>query len=303
MSTLDVSVHKKNELANLDDIRSSLDGLIERRDGEAIADGRAQAEAYAAYERRQGAQERADYFSRIKVMAEAALGVLDLDRVPYGARKRGKEVPPRTFKAEAGNDLWKEWRTLGQGQLEGVLDKTLNVVADLNDPAGSWRTAKGAREITTVSVAQELRRIGVGYVKPGPIVAALKTEHERSRGFGPHNGTGLRMSEVASRADVSYAMVMGLMGPNAPRRIARVHGEALAEVLGVTGLKRAPAKNRQRRYRRLRPARQPKGGRWDQAYSLHRKTMEEVFAVTGESQNDEVWGHLHAVEDFLKRRI
>jgi hypothetical protein len=46
-----------------------------------------------------------------------------------------------------------------------------------------------------------------------------------------------------------------------------------------------------------------KGGRWDRAYSLHRKTMEEIFQLTGESGHAEVWAHLHAIEDFLKRRV
>lgn len=284
-STSQALVVNNNGLVPLDEVRVALDRLIDEEDLGALADGRAKAEAYAAYERRKGAKERSDYFGRVKILAEAAIGIIDLRNHPW-AKPLG---PPLVIEGmEIGRSMRNDWRVLGQGQLQGMLDAICDYEA--SDPA---------REVGTDRVVRELRRRGVGYVDASVLKVAIKKAAESRPGglAGLARSTGVARQTLRNHTKGHKRYLHRFSWPVAVK---------LCEELGVdlSALPQGrPPKRRLALRRRLGTAKRPKGGRWDRVYTAHRRMMQEVFELTGESNEPDLWLHLHAIEDFLKKRV
>lgn len=269
-----------NGLIPLNEVERALDELVERGAVEELAEGRARADAYAAYEKRRGAKERADYFGQVKVLAEAAIGYIDVKQYPFCSRDTG--VLDLGVEIPGGGSTRAKWRALGQARLQGILAEALDAVVS------------NGRDITTDNVAYQVRRRGSGFVETAPLMERLRVV----------TSGDVSMSDISRRADVPLPIISDLKHGR-KKRVSYPVAIKLAPALGLDTADLVPAAPSQkwRKRSRLPSPRKLRGGRWDRAYSAHRRTMEEVFELTGESGEPDLWGHLHAVEDFLKTRI
>lgn len=286
MSTENSMALALRETPSLAEVSSTLDKLVEDGALDALGEGRAQAEAYAAYECRQGAADRANYFGRIKVMAEAALVAIDLRTTRWGGAGRSSGRGGAPF-VVAGEEVCgyerTQWRVLGQARIQGLLDQVMRDL-DAHD-----------LPVTTPYAVPAARKAGAGWVAAEPVRVAARRLVDQ----------GWTRGRIAEEAGTTPAVLYKLLNAKA-KRCSYDTARALAPVVGLDLAKVAPApwvRSQRRRGRRLRPGRRLKGGRWDEAYVRHRRTMEEIHAVTGEAGDPDLWRALHEVDDFLKRRV
>lgn len=274
------------DLVSLEVVRAAIDQFVADGAIDEIVEGQARAAAMAAYENRRKAHERARYFSHVLILAEAALGMIDLQENPFG-RKTTK--PLIVTDEEVPWHARERWRMFGQAKTQGILDEALAASEEIVG-------------ISPSAVYLELRRRGCGYFDPEPFRSAIT---QTCRPEGRAKGDRPSYHELAERTGVDYHVVYRILN----KRLVRVPYDqaiVLAAELGLSEDKLRPMARRHRRKQpkgRLPPTRRLKGGRWDQAYVLHRKLMQEVFELTGEGGDPDLWTHLHAAEDILKRKI
>lgn len=271
-------------LPSREEVAHQLDQLEASGDTQALNEVARMARAYQEYEARAGATERANHFGRIKVMAEARIGSIDLDLHPKPGQAMlefdGVAVP------RSRRD---QWRMLGGGLQTGQLDKAMTLAESRADA------------VHTSSVARELRQMGVLMVWTAPL---LKRYHELYR------RDMLTVSEVERRAGVSSASHFLTRPGTTPQhdKAARPVAIRVANVLGVDPktLKNAPQRRKPKRTRPLRRARKLTGGRLDETYSLIRKALQELDRAAGQGDRwgtAEAWDHLYAAEEVVGKAL
>lgn len=147
-------------LPDLDRAQGTIDALVEAGAAETLDEARRQSEANALYERRAGYAERADHFARLKILAEAALGVLsfaDSSVVEPAARRT-------------------QWRALAAAFERG----TLLAVCD--------QLVSQGRTLATDVVAAAVRAEGYTYVQGKALGCRQAVPWARARGLAREQG-------------------------------------------------------------------------------------------------------------------
>lgn len=259
--------------------------LGEEGDLERLAEVSHQADAHRQYEVRNKARERANYFGRVKVTAEAVIGRWDTRQHPH-PRSGPLEIGGQTVSSSTRS----HWRVLGLGLDTGQLDKAINIAAD-SDTVATYR------------VAQELRIMGTMFVDTRPLRDRFhelrETEGLTRRGL--ERAAGYTKNHLSDHFPIE--------GP--PRRFAmnRVMANVVAEVLGVDPkqLKGVPSGHKPHTRRRKRPKpRQLKGGRLDETYTLIRRALDELDRATGNRDKwgtDDAYTHLYQAEEIVGRAL
>lgn len=281
-STELVPVDAEAELSSIADAEQRLAALADKGDAETLGEVAKQAELHRLHEKRGGFKERADHFARLKLLAEAAIGSIDL--------KTNPRYPFKTLEI-AGFPVRKStrsrFRLLAMAQEGGELNRVLDSLA--MDPN---------QQVTTGAVCEELNRLGVGWV-------ATKTLRDRYKQL--RREENITLTEVARRAGLagpaSINQRLGLTQNGVGRRQQRVSrhvGLVLAEAMGMNPAELAPAPPPKRNVRKL-SLRTPKNPQWSKAFRHTRLALEQVNALKG-AQDDPAWQHLYKALDIITER-
>lgn len=278
-------VRTGGELSPADEIglmESHLPSLVEAHDTETLSDVADRAEVGRLYQQRRGHKELADQYGRLKVFAEAGIGVIDRREHPACERNPliidGEEVP---------HDRRFQWRLLGAADQQGLLESVVETLR--SDPIGA---------VTTTGAAKAARRMGAGWVATKPLRKRFR-ELQRS--------DGLTYAEIGRRTGISKSQVPKALGckvnPGNGRKQETCSYDTavrLATALGlpVESLEPFPLRKAQRKGKRRMPMdRKLTGGRLDETYSLIRRALRELDAVAGETGR---WGTAEAYEHLYK---
>jgi transcriptional regulator with XRE-family HTH domain len=290
MSGMDIVKADRN-LPALGEVADVLDALEASGDTAALNEVAQQARAYQEYERRVQATERAVHFGKIKVMAEARIGAIDLALHPAGLH-----ADLAFGDQQVGKWTRKRWRALGAGLQGGQLEKAMRLAE------------ARAETISTEAVVRELYGLGGLWVWTAPLLERYRELYEKE---------GLTLIELARRSGMERHSIRSyIQRPGStPQRdkIARHKALRIATALGVDhsklkGTARTPTKPKTAPQKpKIRPGRNLTGGRLDEAYSLIRKALQELDRATEGIHNrwgtDEVWWHLYEAEDILGRAL
>lgn len=157
--------------------REALEALVERGDAEEIFEGSICAGAARLYHERNRHTQTANQYARLKILAEAGLGILDIRVSQPGKRMKepyriGDEVIPLSRA--------REWRTFGVAHMRGMLDPLLDrLEADPDETLSThkvmractekgvlWASIEPLREAfdrSSLSLTEVARRVGHGH--------------------------------------------------------------------------------------------------------------------------------------------
>lgn len=273
-------VKADRQLPSQEEVDRHLDRLQAEGDVQALDEVARQAHAHQEYERREEAVERATFFGRIKVMAEARIGSIDLELYP--APKDG-HLDFNGHVVSRDKRVW--WRTLGAGLQTGQLESAIALVEQDGEP------------VTTQPVVRELRYRGVHYVWAAPLLKRYRQAYKE---------TGLSIAELERRGgglQLGHAITRPGTKP-VVEKLRRPTAVAAAKVLGLnpTELQGVPLARKRAPKRTLRQPRRLTGGRLDKAYTLIRQALQELEAATDGTDKwgtEDVWNHLHKAEDAI----
>lgn len=271
-------------LPSHEQLEQELDRLESSGDTQALNEVARQAAAHQEYETRNNATERASYFGRIKVMAEARIGAIDLDLHPT----------PGTSTLEF--DGWVvsrcvrgRWRLMGAGLQVGQFDKAVASVEARDEV------------VSTTGVAKELSEIGALWVATAPLLKRYRHLYQTE---------GLTIREVEQRSGVKgLGQYLTRPGTKPYRdKIRRHAGLRVARALGVDPHTLKPARSTKaphHKRRRMRKQRALLGGRLDETYTLIRKALTELDRAAGQSKwgTDEAYDHLYKAEEIVGRAL
>lgn len=161
--------------------RARLPELVEAEDTEGLADIAHMARLVQLHEEAMGHKATADECGRLKVQAEAGIGLIDI-----GTNPQKSDVPLRIRGDVVTMHRRNYYRLLGYGDLQGLLEAAISDVA-----------ADPHREVTTRIVAEEVRAKGGGRWGTGPLLAAIEQ-------------IGGTQESVASRCGVTRNVITNL---------------------------------------------------------------------------------------------
>lgn len=288
MST-DIIETRGETLPDQEEVADELDRLMAQGETSMLNEVARKAAAYQEYERRADATERANYFGRLKVMAEARIGCIDLELHP------SRLAAPLVFDGKPVRAMMrKSWRTIGMGLRAGVLDRIMALVEERDGTIG------------THAVQAEIRRTGAIWIWSEPLQRRYAELYESE---------GLTARDVEKKLGMSKGTLQGILrrpGGTSKKRL-RMHRHLairLAHVLGVdeSELRSAPMKSSQAspKRRRRRKRRALPGGRLDETYVLIRKALQELdraVGTSGEWDADEAYMHLYEAEGIIGRAL
>lgn len=110
MTTVAIDIASHPTLPSLEELKNEIDQLVAKEDQDQLDEIRRQAEAHRLYAYHSKITEREDFFSRLRMLAEAALGILSFDQ------KLDLNQP---------HSQLAEWRVLGAAYERGVFDVAL----------------------------------------------------------------------------------------------------------------------------------------------------------------------------------
>lgn len=280
-------VETGNGLVSIDEAAKHLADLAREGNADALEEVRLQAMAHREYEKRSGFKERADHFSRLMVMTEAAIGAVDVRNNPWSLSD-----PLVVGGHIISNGTRSTWRLFAISKERGHFDEALD---DLSQDL--------ERGISRNTVERELQRRGAAWVDPGPL---------RKRFKELQHSEGLTVAELSRRTGQGPKQIAHRLGINEKRDGSiqkRVHfplARQLAEAIDVDPWSLPVAHLRKRpRERRAKP-RKLTGGRLDTTYTLIRKALAELDAAAGESGK---WGtkdayhHLYEAEEIVGKAL
>lgn len=182
-------------ISEADQIEPALHELRDLGDVETLGKAAREAEAYRLYHLRNRSKDRADWFARIKVLAEAGIGWIDISTYPT-KRSRGP-LPPLVIAGDAITPSVRTgWRALGCADHRGLLREWLDEVA-----------ADPMREIGSSRMTELCGRRGAGWVERKRVALAI-------------NDSGMSYADIARQ--IGYA-------PNDPKRLGSSFGGRMAE--------------------------------------------------------------------------
>jgi hypothetical protein len=265
------------------EIENRLDRLEDAGDTQALHEVALRAKALEVYERHVGATDRANFFGRIKVNAEARIGSIDIQLHAHPGKAElvfGDHVvtPMRR----------KQWRVLGAGLQSGQLDKAL-AIAEADDTAAS-----------TSRVVRELQEIGAFYVATAPLLKRYRELYQSE---------GLTIKDVQERSGVKASTFLARPGTDPQYDKATRHvALRVAAVLGVDPqeLNSVPRRREPRKRSRIRQPRKLTGGRLDETYSLIRKALQELERAAGSNGRwgtGDAWEHLYKAEEIIGKSL
>jgi hypothetical protein len=271
--------------SHYNDAVALIDHWRESGDTENLFEAVGQAEALKLLNERQRNLDAAAGFARLKILAEAALGVLDARSVSRLSEATGDL---RIGDTEISKSRREKWRLMGvasiRGELAGILDEI--------DPD----------DMNTRTVAATCRESGVWSVPAG----CLREAFERS---------DLTIAELATRTKLSKVTVMRLVKKPVNGVVyggATIRWTIADEVGALLGVETASLPIR--RTRRLQKTarrrlwitreRKPTGGKWDKPYGYFRQCIQAFDAIAGNTDPrwDEAWKHFEALNKILEEQ-
>lgn len=278
-------VRRDDILPDESEVVAELDRLEEQGDTATLNELARQAQAHQEYEARANAQERANYFGKIKVQAEARIGSIDLDLHPTPG------TSTLTFDGwEVSRMIRGRWRILGLGLQAGQLDKAIRMTEDAGDVVSTW------------GVSGELTQWGVLWIATGPLLRRYR--HLYTNG-------GLKVSHLEDRTGIKgLTQYLARPGKTPPRNKMRRHlAFKLADELRVERSKLRPVRSTKpphRKRRRMHKQKALPGGRLDEAYTLIRRALQGLDRASGSGDRygtDDAWEHLYKAEEIVGRAL
>ncbi len=261
-------------------VRESIAELVKIGDTETLSEVARQASAGQLYERSREMKTRADAYGRLKVLAEAAIGKLDIQDHPRSGDGE-LMVEDKTI----NKTTRQRWRRLALAYDLGMLDTILDAIAD--DPE---------QLISTKAAADACLARGIGWLNTAPLVARWEILRK----------DGWVLRDLAVKAGLSYAQVREALKA---KKTPHATGIAMATAMGLDPNSLCPPRRAPRGRYKKRRRKPPQwkaltGGQWDKSYAALRKALQEFAAVAGEDiKYDEAYAHFYALEDTIGKAL
>lgn len=254
-----------------------------------------EAQAYALYNKRNRSKEQADYFSRIKVQAEAGIGIIDLHATAWRGHATREhdlgELVIREHRFSWGTRTI--WRLVGIGQMRGLLNGAFEELA--HNPE---------QQISSAQVYKVLLRNGAAWMPRQQLRDAVRNSE-------------LSMTELAHRTGVSRNNVHNLCRDSDRQAVRWLSAFPILRAVGTdpTTMRVALPPNRNCGQARLRnqaakralrneqraKAAERHGGNIHEAYSLLRKCAQVLDPAEHDFTTKEAKAHVRSAYSALRR--
>lgn len=233
--------------------------------------------------RKRGYDAEANAVMRLKIEAEAEIGILWKDGAPVDFANRAQQDRMCGFAI---------------GVERGVLSEILDEPEDITM---AWvRSTLQARGYYAVPVASTAAALEAW-------AAAKGAKWRRGRGGRP--GGCITISATARDFGVHPNTLGKALGHRENQRVKWEVAKQIADAIGVDALAFPPAPSsmriQRRRNRWLKRQLKPSGGRWDECYSRLRKTLDEFqrLAPNQDVRWDEAYSHFYALNAAIESAV